>query len=168
MFLFSLIFALVTSPLWPLGPNPLPGDPYIIVNKQTNQLAYFQGEELKEVHLVATGKSEDLTPEGEFNIIVKAINPYYRKKDIAGGDKKNPLGTRWIGFDAENTDGRTYGVHGTNRPDTIGGYVTQGCIRLENKHVEELFNKVPVGTKIWVVKSWKSFEELGKEKGVMK
>ncbi|NMH74259.1 L,D-transpeptidase [Bacillus sp. RO2] len=168
MFIFSLIFALVTSPLWPLGPNPLPGDPYIIVNKQTNQLAYFQGEELKEVHTVATGKSKELTPEGEFTVTVKAINPYYRKKDIAGGDPKNPLGTRWIGFDAEDTDGRTYGVHGTNNPYSIGGYVTQGCIRLENKNVEALFDRVPVGTKIWIVKTGKSFEELGKNKGVLR
>ncbi|CAG9621485.1 L,D-transpeptidase [Sutcliffiella rhizosphaerae] len=167
MFIFSLIIALVTSPLWPLGPNPLPGDPYIIVNKETNQLAYFQGEELKEVHTVSTGKSVELTPEGEFNIIVKAINPYYRKKNIAGGDPNNPLGSRWMGFDAQDTEGRTYGVHGTNRPETIGGYVTLGCIRLENKVVEELFNKVPIGTKIWIIRSGKSFEELGREKGVL-
>jgi lipoprotein-anchoring transpeptidase ErfK/SrfK len=168
VFIFSLIFALVTSPIWPLGPNPLPGDPYIIVNKKSNELAYFHEEQLKEVHSVATGKSIELTPEGEFTIIVKAKNPYYRKKDIPGGDPQNPLGTRWIGFDAEDSDGRTYGVHGTNNPNSIGGYVTQGCIRLPNEMVEQLFDHVPIGTKIWIVYSDKSFEELGREKGALR
>ena len=166
--IYAVIFALVTSPLWPLGPNPLPGDPYIIVNKQTNELAFFYEEEIKEVHSVATGKSEELTPEGEFTIIVKAKDPYYRKTDIQGGDPKNPLGNRWIGFNAENTDGRTYGVHGTNNPNSIGNYVTQGCIRLSNENVEALYEKVPIGTKIWIVKTEKTFEQLGKEKGIIK
>ena len=166
--IYAVIFALVTSPIWPLGPNPLPGDPYIIVNKQTNELAFFYGEEIKEIHSVATGKSEELTPEGEFTIVVKAKDPYYRKSDIKGGDPKNPLGTRWIGFNAEDTDGRTYGVHGTNNPDSIGNYVTQGCIRLSNENVENLFGKVPIGTKIWIVKTEKTFEQLGLEKGIIK
>ncbi|WP_096153508.1 MULTISPECIES: L,D-transpeptidase [Bacillus] len=166
--IYAIIVALVTSPLWPLGPNPLPGDPYIIVNKQTNELAFIYEEEIKEIHFVATGKSEELTPEGEFNIIVKAKDPYYRRTDIKGGDPKNPLGTRWIGFDAEETDGRTYGVHGTNSPDSIGNYVTQGCIRLNNENVENLYGKVPIGTKIWILKSDKSFEQLSREKGIIK
>ena len=166
--IYAVIFALVTSPIWPLGPNPLPGDPYIIVNKHTNELAFFYEEEIKVVHSVATGKSEELTPEGEFTIIVKAKDPYYRKTDIQGGDPKNPLGTRWIGFNAENTDGRTYGVHGTNNPNSIGNYVTQGCIRLSNENVEALFEKVPIGTKIWIVKTDKTFEQLGLEKGIIK
>ena len=166
--IYAVIFALVTSPVWPLGPNPLPGDPYIIVNKQTNELAFYDEEEIKEIHSVATGKSEELTPEGEFTIIVKAKEPYYRKTDIKGGDPNNPLGTRWIGFNAEDTDGRTYGVHGTNNPDSIGNYVTQGCIRLSNENVEALFEKVPIGTKIWIVKTDKTFEQLGVEKGIIK
>ena len=36
---FLLSAVLLLSPLWPLGANPLPGDPYIIVNKATNALA---------------------------------------------------------------------------------------------------------------------------------
>jgi hypothetical protein len=98
----------------------------------------------------------------------RKVNPYYRKKDIAGGDRNNPLGTRWIGFDAEDTDGRTYGVHGTNKPESIGGYVTQGCIRLPNELVEVLFDHIPIGTRIWIVNTDKSFEELGREKGIMR
>jgi lipoprotein-anchoring transpeptidase ErfK/SrfK len=100
--------------------------------------------------------------------VVKAVNPYYRRKNIEGGSKDNPLGTRWMGFDAEGTDGRIYGVHGNNNPNSIGHYVTQGCIRMKNEEVETLFNKIPVGTKIKVTKTSVTFEELARQAGAIK
>lgn len=106
---------------WPLGANPLPGDPYIIVNKATNALAVVKDNRIEGIYQVATGKTDDLTPEGEFTVTVKAVNPYYRKKNVEGGAPENPLGVRWIGFDAKGTDGRIYGIHGTNREELIGG-----------------------------------------------
>lgn len=154
---------LVVSPIWPLGTNPLPGDPFLIINKKTNQLAYIDENQVVKVVPAATGQTKDLTPEGLFTITVKATNPYYRKKDIPGGDSRNPLGTRWIGFDAEDTDGRIYGIHGTNNPDSIGKYISQGCIRLHNQEVEALFEDIPLGTKLLVTNSEKTFYELGLE-----
>lgn len=151
------------SPIWPLGPNPLPGDPFVIVNKQTNELAFVNENRIQTVISVSTGKTDQLTPEGIFTITVKAKNPYYRKKDIPGGSPDNPLGTRWIGFDAENTDGRIYGFHGTHQPESIGKNVSNGCIRLQNEAIESLFDYIPLGTKIVVTKSNKSFEEIAKE-----
>lgn len=74
---------------------------------------------------------------------------------------------RWIGFDAKDTDGRIYGIHGTNQPNSIGKYVSNGCIRLRNERVVELYEKVPLGTKVWIVTSGKSFEDLAKEKGIV-
>ncbi|PYZ94380.1 L,D-transpeptidase [Salipaludibacillus keqinensis] len=158
----------VISPIWPLGENPLIGDPYVIVNLSTHEVAYIQDGEVKQQYQVATGKRGHETPEGEFTIVVKAVNPYYRKLDIQGGDVKNPLGTRWIGFDAENTDGRVYGLHGTNRPSSIGYSVSNGCIRLKNSDVEILFDEVPLGTKVLVTSSEETFEELGKNYGAIK
>lgn len=168
MLSYLISIMLLVSPIWPIGDNPRVGDPYMIVNKLTNQLAYIDDGVIKNVYPVATGKTRELTPEGEFNIIVKAKNPYYRKKNIKGGDPRNPLGTRWIGFDALGTDGRIYGVHGTNQPSSIGKYITNGCIRLKKENVESLYEKVPLGTKILITKSKKSFEQLGKEKGALK
>jgi lipoprotein-anchoring transpeptidase ErfK/SrfK len=165
---FLLSILLTISPVWPLGPNPTVGDPYLIVNKQTNQLAYIDDGKVQSLHDVATGVTSELTPEGEFSIVVKAVNPYYRRKNIEGGSKDNPLGTRWMGFDAEGTDGRIYGVHGNNNPDSIGHYVTQGCIRMKNEEVEALFNKIPVGTKIKVTKTSKTFEEIARQSGAIK
>ncbi|WP_226667682.1 L,D-transpeptidase [Metabacillus litoralis] len=163
-----LLFFIITSPIWPLGQNPIVGDPFIIINKQRNKLAYINENEIKEVYQVATGVTEEHTPVGKFTITVKAINPYYRKKDISGGDPKNPLGTRWMGFNAKDTDGRIYGIHGTNNKDSIGRYTTQGCVRLENDHVESLYEKVPIGTNVLIINSQKSFTELGKEFGALK
>lgn len=163
----SLIILLVISPIWPLGENPLIGDPYIIVNKTTNELAFLVDGKVSKVYQVATGKTDLYTPEGEFNIVIKAVNPYYRKKNIVGGAKDNPLGTRWIGFDALETDGRIYGIHGTNDPSSIGEYLTGGCVRMFNEEVEQLFNKVPLGTKVFITKTNLDFEEIGKEKGAI-
>ncbi|MBP3951205.1 L,D-transpeptidase [Bacillus sp. YZJH907-2] len=166
--MLSLLVFLVASPIWPVGENPINGDPFIIVNVETNELAYINDGEIKEVHHVATGKDGDETPKGVFQIIVKAQNPYYRKKDIPGGDPNNPLGTRWIGFDANDTDGRTFGIHGTNRPDSIGQSVTAGCIRLPNKTVEALFDYIPLGTKIAITDNVEhTFLELAKEYGAV-
>jgi lipoprotein-anchoring transpeptidase ErfK/SrfK len=159
----ALVFTFFISPIWPLGPNPLPGDPFVIVNKTTNEMAFVNKSRIQTVVNVATGKTEELTPEGIFTITVKAPNPYYRKKDIPGGSPENPLGTRWIGFDAEETDGRIYGLHGTNQPESIGKNVSNGCIRLQNEAIESLYDLIPLGTKIVVVKSNKSFEEIARE-----
>lgn len=157
----------MASPLWPLGPNPLPGDPFLIVNKSTNEVAFLEGGEVKRVFPAATGMSEDLTPEGIFTIVVKAENPYYRKKGIPGGVPENPLGARWLGFDAFHTDGRIYGLHGTNDPSSIGKYVSRGCVRLRNEDIIWLYDRIPPGTKIVITKTGKSFEMIGKEYGAI-
>ncbi|WP_303984731.1 L,D-transpeptidase [Niallia circulans] len=162
-----LSILLTISPVWPLGINPLPGDPFLIINKKTNQLTLIDENRVQTTISVSTGKKEDLTPEGLFTITFKATNPYYRKKDIMGGDEENPLGTRWIGFDANNTDGRMYGIHGTNNPGSIGKYVSQGCVRMQNEAVESIYDFIPLGTKVLITNSDKSFQELAKEYGAI-
>ncbi|MBM7552366.1 L,D-transpeptidase [Thalassobacillus pellis] len=153
-----LVFTMLTAFLLPYSPEV--SEPFIIVNKSINQLALFDDGKLEEVYPVASGATEELTPTGLFTITVKAKDPYYRKKDIPGGNANNPLGTRWVGFDAEGTDGRIFGVHGTNQPDSVGKYVSNGCIRMYNKQVESLYERVPTGSKILVVDTGKSFKDL--------
>lgn len=142
--------------------------PFLIVNKANNKLAYIKDGMVQEIINVATGRTNELTPEGLFTVTVKAKNPYYRKKNIPGGDPRNPLGSRWVGFNALGTEGRTYGVHGTNAPSSIGKYISNGCIRMNNKDVERLYEMVPLQTKILVTMSSKSFKAIGKEQGVIK
>lgn len=160
---FFLFFG---SPLWPMGPAAA-GDPLIIVNKRTNELAWIKDGQVAMTARAATGKTKEFTPEGVFTVTVKAKQPYYRKKNIPGGDVRNPLGSRWIGFDARNTDGRTYGIHGTNEPESIGSYISLGCIRLPNEIVNLLYEEVSIGTKVFIVDSEKSFLELAREQGAI-
>ena len=69
----------------------------------------------------------------------------YLPRFVAGGET-NPLGAR-----AMYLSGSVYRIHGTNAPDTIGGRVSSGCIRLVNEDVIDLYSRVHVGTKVVVL-----------------
>ena len=64
---------------------------------------------------------------------------------VPGGHPMNPLGVRalYLGSSA-------YRIHGTDAPWTIGQPVSKGCIRMYNKDVVELYNRVPVGTRVTI------------------
>ena len=47
--------------------------------------------------------------------------------------------------------GTIYRIHGTNAPETIGGQVSSGCIRMVNEDVIDLYNRVSIGTKVVVL-----------------
>ncbi|TCS84207.1 L,D-transpeptidase [Tepidibacillus fermentans] len=125
---------------------------YLVINKTHNTLKVYLNESVVKTFPVATGKNQSLTPEGQFNIVTKVKKPWYLPKKIPGGDKKNPLGTRWIGLNVPGTSGYKYGIHGTNNPYSIGHHVSQGCIRMHNKDVEWLFRHIPLGTPV-IIKS---------------
>ena len=61
------------------------------------------------------------------------------------GGPDNPLGARALYLGST-----LYRIHGTNQPWTIGGAVSSGCIRMRNEDVIELYERVPVGTKVIV------------------
>jgi lipoprotein-anchoring transpeptidase ErfK/SrfK len=63
---------------------------------------------------------------------------------MAGGPG-NPLGARALYLG--NT---VYRLHGTNQPQTIGTAVSSGCFRLTNPDVTDLYDRIPVGTKVVV------------------
>ncbi|MFD2616375.1 L,D-transpeptidase [Terrilactibacillus laevilacticus] len=135
----------------------------IIVNKTTHRLALIKNNRIVMQVSVGTGRTPQLTPEGLFHVVVKVKNPYYIKKNIPGGSPKNPLGTRWIGFDAWGTNGRIYGVHGNNNPASIGYNVSSGCIRLYNKDAEQLYDQISLHTPIFVTSSSKTMTQLAQE-----
>jgi len=68
----------------------------------------------------------------------------YLPRFVAGGPS-NPLGAR-----AMYISDSVYRIHGTNAPETIGGFVSSGCIRLLNEDVIDLYNRVHVGAKVVV------------------
>ena len=61
------------------------------------------------------------------------------------GGPENPLGARALYLGST-----LYRIHGTNQPWTIGGAVSSGCIRMRNEDVMDLYDRVPVGTKVVV------------------
>jgi len=123
----------------------------IIINKKVNKLAYFKNGLVIKTFPVATGKSVSLTPEGNFKVIRKLVNPYYSKGKVAGGSPNNPLGVRWLGLDAMDTPGDTYGIHGNNNPRSIGKYASAGCIRMYNEDVTWLYQNTPLGTVVEII-----------------
>ena len=68
----------------------------------------------------------------------------YLPRFMAGGPG-NPMGARAMYIGAT-----VYRVHGTNAPETIGHSVSSGCFRLVNSEIEDLYQRVAVGTKIVV------------------
>ena len=116
----------------------------VLVDKSQNILTLKNGEEVVKVYTCSTGR-DGITPIGTFRIVNRLVDPVW-KGIVAPGDPKNPLGTRWLGFDLPQ-----YGIHGTNEPETIGQAVTDGCVRLANNDVEELFTLLPEGTSVTVV-----------------
>ena len=66
----------------------------------------------------------------------------YLPRFMAGGPGK-PMGARALYLGAT-----VYRIHGTNQPQTIGSAVSSGCFRLVNADVTDLFDRVPVGTKV--------------------
>jgi lipoprotein-anchoring transpeptidase ErfK/SrfK len=119
----------------------------ILVDKSQNILILKSNEEVVKVYRVSTGANNG-TPVGTFKIINKIPNPPWFKegKVIPAESPENVLGTRWLGFDIPQ-----YGIHGTIEPQTIGQQITQGCVRLLNKEVEELYSLVPVGTEVEII-----------------
>lgn len=123
----------------------------LVVNKRTNQLFVKQGKETIKTFSVGTGKDTSLTPEGEYKIVNKIEKPWYSAKGIPGGDPSNPLGSHWLGLNVPGTSGTKYGIHGTNKPSSIGGHVSLGCIRMLNSDVVWLYNNLPLQTTVSIV-----------------
>jgi murein L,D-transpeptidase YcbB/YkuD len=105
----------------------------MIINVQTKTLELYNDGQVYKKYRIAVGKSKTPTPIGEWNVVWKDYN------------WGTGFGTRWMGL---NVPWGTYGIHGTNKPWSIGQFASHGCIRLRNKDVEELFEWIPIGTPV--------------------
>ncbi|UJF35830.1 L,D-transpeptidase [Paenibacillus hexagrammi] len=148
IFIYSLVAAIGMTAAVPHAlAAPIEEETSILIDKSSHILVVYVNETPVYTFMVATGKG-NLTPVGEFRIANKIKHPWYNRKSIPGGDKRNPLGTRWLGISIPNTGGYRYGIHGTNRPYSIGQSVSSGCIRMLNRDVEFIFKHIPVGTRV--------------------
>lgn len=111
--------------------HPPDGETYILIDTEAAQLGlYVKGKKYKS-YPVALGKDETPTPVGTWKIKRQARN---------WGEG---FGSRWM---ALSVPWGLYGIHGTNKPWSVGTYASGGCIRMLNEDVEEVYDKVKVGT----------------------
>jgi lipoprotein-anchoring transpeptidase ErfK/SrfK len=131
--------------------NEPPGTIIVVTAERHLYLVQGNGRALR--YGIGVGR-EGFTWQGLVNITRKAEWPDwtpppemiarqpYLPRFMAGGPG-NPLGAR-----AMYLGTTVYRIHGTNRPDTIGTAVSSGCFRLVNADVADLYERVPVGTKV--------------------
>lgn len=138
----------------------------LVINLAQLRVYYFpkagEGEPQKVItHPIGVGKVGWSTPEGVTKVTGKAKNPTWfppasvRKEHREAGDPlpskvppgpDNPLGHRMM-----TLGWPSYLVHGTNKPYGVGMRSSHGCIRFYPEDIEELYDQVPVGTKVTVV-----------------
>ena len=106
--------------------------PYVIhVDVEQKRLTLWQGSTLVASYPVATGSWETPSPIGVFRIT-------HRFSGQMGG-----FGTCFLGL---NVPWGNYGIHGTNKPESIGSNASHGCIRMHVADAEALYACVPDGT----------------------
>lgn len=131
------VLAIIGLPLYWLGawaPHvAYAKNPYrIIIDVPTRSLTLYRDNKPWIRYPVAVGTRMNRTPRGEFEIVQKAV----------WGDG---FGTRWMRFSAP---WGIYGIHGTDKPWTVGTVASHGCIRMLNRDVEQLYSIVPLGTPV--------------------
>jgi lipoprotein-anchoring transpeptidase ErfK/SrfK len=130
----------------------------VVIRRGSNRLTYFtdkgDGLERFRTFTVATGTSSYPTPLGNFEIVQMQRHPWWYPppspwaqglKPVPPGPG-NPLGTRWMGLSVP-----AVGIHGTPDSASLGYSASHGCIRMAIPSAEWLFNKVKVGTPVFIV-----------------
>ncbi len=84
------------------------------------------------------------------NMIRRQPRKYARYAGGVPGGPSNPLGARALYLYRSGRD-TMYRIHGTNQPRSIGRAVSNGCIRMLNAHVKDLYSRVPVGAEVVVL-----------------
>ncbi|MEP3279117.1 MAG: L,D-transpeptidase [Stappiaceae bacterium] len=84
------------------------------------------------------------------NMIRREPGKYARYAKGVPGGVNNPLGARALYLYRGGRD-TYYRIHGTTQPSSIGRSVSNGCIRMINDHVVDLYNRVPLGTRVVVL-----------------
>lgn len=128
----------------------LQGSFRILVEKGERRLTLLLDGIPLRTYAVGIGTPEQPTPTGTFLIEEKVPEPPWHppgRAPLPYGHPENILGTRWMGFKpTEQLTG--YGIHGTTKDESVGQASSNGCVRMHNADVEELFDLVPRGTRV--------------------
>ena len=133
----------------------------LVINLPELHLYYFQNGAYQRRYALAVGKPSWPTPTGTYKICEKRKNPIWNvppsiqeEMDEMGQEvvtkvppgPKNPLGKFCMGTTASGV-----GIHATNRPWSVGYFVSHGCIRMLPNEIEQLFPQVEVGTPVKII-----------------
>jgi L,D-transpeptidase catalytic domain/Putative peptidoglycan binding domain len=126
---------------------------YLTLDRAGFTLHLWEDLKLTESYTVAVGQVGFDTPAGLYHIQNKAVDPAWSVPDwggslagqvIPGGVPENPLKERWLGIYAGA------GIHGTDQTYSLGTAASHGCVRMAIPDVIELYDRVPVGTPIYI------------------
>lgn len=120
----------------------------ILIDRHYRTLTVYAGTHYLAQYKIAVGTSNTPSPLGDFRVVHKSLN------------WGSGFGTRWMGL---NVPWGIYGIHGTNKPDSIGAFSSHGCFRMFNRSVEQLYRLTPVGTPVIVFDSSLAAPRLGRK-----
>ena len=127
----------------------------VTVSRDSTTVRVFKRGKIVKSYRVAVGEPKYPTPTGQFTVQQMQKNPPWNVPNsdwagelagqtIPGGDPRNPLIARWIGFNG------SVGFHGTKSIDSLGRSASHGCIRMSPGDVSDLYEHVTVGTPVLV------------------
>ncbi|PKQ29885.1 MAG: hypothetical protein CVT60_03110 [Actinobacteria bacterium HGW-Actinobacteria-10] len=129
----------------------------IVVDISERQLTLYSGMTIEKTYGVAVGTPGYPTPKGSFEITLKRYRPTWSNPAPNGWGKgmpasigpgpNNPLGTR-----ALNLNYPGIRIHGTNKNSSIGTAASHGCMRMHRWDIEDLYERVEVGTPVLIVR----------------
>jgi L,D-transpeptidase ErfK/SrfK len=133
----------------------------LVINLPELLLYQFHMGAYQRRYALAVGKPSWPTPTGSYIVLNKAENPvwtvpvsiqeemYNMGREVVEKvppGPSNPLGKFWIGTSADGV-----GLHATNRPWSVGHYVSHGCMRMLPEEIAQLFYQVEVGTLVKII-----------------
>ncbi|MDO5620459.1 MAG: L,D-transpeptidase [Paracoccus sp. (in: a-proteobacteria)] len=141
---------------FPVGSIVVVSDDYFLYHVVAPGRAIRYGVAVGKAELVWKGQATvgrkaewpSWTPTPE--MIKRSPQQYEKYADGMPGGPKNPLGARAIYLYDKNGNDTAIRIHGTTEPGSIGRSVSNGCIRMRNEAVMDLFDQVPVGTPVYV------------------
>lgn len=166
------VIGLVLGAIWTLAPHPAVGPaaaaaqpvPFhdgaapgtIVVRTSERRLYLVLGGGRALQYVVGVGRA-GVQWAGASRVEGKFIRPHWApppeiRRDrpdlpavIESGSPANPMGAA-----ALTLVGNSYAIHGTNKPNSIGRFVSYGCIRMHNEDILDLYDRIRVGTPVVV------------------
>jgi lipoprotein-anchoring transpeptidase ErfK/SrfK len=127
---------------------------YLTLDRADFTLRLWKNLKLAKSYTVAVGQEGLETPEGEYAIQEKQVNPSWHVPNSAWAGSlagqvippgpEDPIKARWMGI----FEGA--GIHGTEETSSLGTAASHGCVRMSIPDVEELYDQVEVGTPIYI------------------